>query len=82
MNEADKRRCNSLLASLSFAGGHALARPLRNDLEVVHGLAVTLDRVRADIIALADVGLVQRDGDLVRITQEGREVVMGLRELP
>lgn len=82
MRPEDKKRARSLLVTLHFNGGSGQARALRDDLEVVHGLAVTLDRVRADLSWLADVGLVQRYEDTVVLTQEGRETATGLRELP
>lgn len=82
MSPSDKKRANSLLVTLLFAGGSGQARGLREDLEQVHGVAATLDRVRADLAWLADVGLVQRSGDTVALTQEGRETASGLRALP
>jgi hypothetical protein len=81
MNEQDKRRRNSLLATLAFNGGNGVARELRNELEDVHGVAVTLDKVRADLRVLADVGAVSLSGDLVQITAEGREHAQQLRSL-
>lgn len=82
MTPTDKKRANSLLVTISFGGGTGQARALRGELESVHGIAVTLDRVRADLAWLADVGLVLRQGDTVVLTQEGREVADGTRELP
>lgn len=81
MIEADKKRRNSLLCTLSFQGGNGVARVLRDELETVHGIAVTLDKVRADLRVLADIGAVQLNGDLVQITAEGREHAGQLREL-
>lgn len=83
MTDADRKRRNSLLASIAFAGGSSVARVLRQELEEIHSIAVTLDRVRADLRVLADVGAVAYDqeGDLVRLTAEGREHVGRLREL-
>lgn len=81
MIEDDKKRRNSLLCTLAFQGGNGVARELRNDLESVHGVAVTLDKVRADLRVLADIGALQLNGDLVQITAEGREHAQGLREL-
>lgn len=83
MIDADKKRRNSLLASLAFEAGSAPARLLRRQLEDVHSIAVTLDRVRADLRVLADLGAVDydMDGDLARLTAEGREHVQRLREL-
>ncbi len=81
MTEQDKRRRNSLLATLAFAGGNSVARALRDELETVHGIAVTLDRVRADLRVLQDLGALSLAGDLVQITAEGREHAQLLREL-
>ena len=81
MNEQDKKRRNSLLGSLVFGGGHGVARELRAELENVHGIAVTLDKVRADLRVLADIGALRLSDDLAQITAEGREHVQQLREL-
>lgn len=82
MTENDKKRANSLLVTLYFAGGTGQARKLREELESVHGVLATLDRVRMDLCWLADVGLLLRTGDTVMLTEEGREVATGRRELP
>lgn len=81
MTDQDRKRRNSLLATLAFAGGNSVARELRDELESVHGVAVTLDKVRADLRVLRDVGAVQLNGDMVQITAEGREHAQLLREL-
>lgn len=81
MTDADRKRRNSLLATLAFAGGNSVARELRTELEEVHGVAVTLDKVRADLRVLADVGAVRLNDDMVQITAEGREHAQLLREL-
>lgn len=80
MSPEDKKRRNSLLATVAFYG-HGVARELRDELETTHGIAVTLDRVRADLRVLDDVGAIRINGDLAQITAEGREHVNGLREL-
>lgn len=81
MNEPDKKRAVSLLVSLLFAGGSGQARALRDELETVHGVVSTIDRVRADLSWLADVGMVQRINDTVALTEEGRDVAQGRRRL-
>lgn len=81
MTDDDKKRRNSLLCTLAFQGGHGVARELRNELERTHGIAVTLDRLRADLRWLQDVGAVTLNGDLVQITAEGREHAGQLRAL-
>lgn len=81
MTDDDRRRRNSLLASLAFAGGTSVARELRDELENVHNIAVTLDRVRADLRVLDDIGAVRLEGDRALLTGEGREHVDRLRAL-
>lgn len=81
MTDAEKKRRNSLLASLAFAGGNSVARELRNELEEVHNVPATLDRVRADLRVLDDIGAVKLDGDRVLLTAAGREHVDRLRAL-
>lgn len=83
MTEQDKKRRNSLLATLVFAGGNSVARVLRSELEEVHGMAVSLDKVRADLRVLDDIGAVRydQDGDVALVTNDGREHVKRLREL-
>lgn len=81
MNEQDKKRRNSLLATLVFNGGNSVARELRNELEEVHGIPATLDKVRADLRVLADIGAVKLSDDRVQVTAEGREHADRLREL-
>ena len=81
MNEQEKKRRNSLLATLAFLGGNSVARELRDELEGVHNIAITLDKVRADLRVMADIGALQLNGDMVQITAEGREHAQRLREL-
>ncbi len=82
MTEPDKKRCNSLLATVAYAG-QSVARELRNELESVHGIPCTLDRVCADLRRLADLGAVRFDPatSVAQITLEGREHVQRIREL-
>lgn len=81
MSEEERKRRNSLLASLAFAGGNSVARELRNELEAVHNIPATLDRVRTDLRVLDDIGAVKLDGDRVMLTAAGREHVDRLRAL-
>jgi hypothetical protein len=77
------RRAQSLLALLYFADGQTLrARPLREELEEVHGLIATLDRVRADLLWLAEIGMISLRDDTAQLTERGREVVSGRAALP
>lgn len=82
MTDGDKRRASSLLATLLFRDGTCNPRDLRNDLERVHGIVATLDRIRADLSWLDDVGLVDYKYDIAMLTEEGRDVVAGRRKLP
>lgn len=84
MTEADKKRANSLLATLLVRGGTYNARDLRKDMESVHGIVVTLDRVRADLTWLEDVGLIEyyREDEIAMLNEEGRDVVAGRRRMP
>lgn len=81
MTNDDKKRRHSLLCTLNFYGGNSVARELRTEMETTHGIAVTLDKVRADLRVLADVGAVKINDDQVQITAEGREHAMQLRDL-
>lgn len=81
MTENDKMRCNSLLATLNFNGGAGMARVLRDELEHTHGVYVTLDRVRADLVWLAGIGAVQKNGDQVILTEDGRNHALMLQAL-
>lgn len=80
MTEEDRRRRHSLLCTVAFHG-NGVARALRDEIEMVHGLALTLDKVRADLRVLQDLGAVRLNGDLVQITAEGREHAQQLRDL-
>lgn len=84
MTEADKRRASSLLATLLFKNGTSNPRELRKDLESVHGIVATLDRVRADLAWLEDVGLIEydRQNEIAMLNEEGRDVVAGRRRMP
>lgn len=81
MTDKDKMRCNSLLATLNFYGGASVARALRDELEHTHGIAVTLDRVRADLNWLAGIGAVRKQDDQVILTEDGRNHALMLQAL-
>ena len=78
--DQDRARRNSLLVTLRI-DGPSVARTLRDDLENVHGIAVTQDRVLADLVWLADVGAVLLQDKLACLTQDGRDHVAQLRRL-
>lgn len=73
MSEAERRRRNALLASLSFDPLATVAR-LRKEMETVHGIACSADLVRADLSWLAEVGLIRWDGEAAQCTERGMDV--------
>jgi len=80
---AEKTRRRAILSQLFFASGQTLtARALRDELENVHGQVATVDKVRADLLWLADVGVVQHAGDAASLTERGRDVVMDRAMMP
>lgn len=80
---AERARRQAVLSTLMFSSGQtATARELRDTLENVHGYVATVDRVRADLAWLADIGMIRAAGDAATLTEEGREVVLGRRALP
>lgn len=80
---AEKTRRRAILSQLFFAAGQALtARALRDELENVHGQVATVDKVRAELLWLADVSLVQLAGDMATLTERGRDVVMDRAVMP
>jgi Fe2+ or Zn2+ uptake regulation protein len=79
---AQDRRRRAILALLYFHPGQTMtARALRDELEAQHGQIASVDKVRSDLIWLADVELVERvDADnAATLTQAGREIVLGRR---
>lgn len=76
-------RRHSLLATLYFEpAGSARVTQLVHLLELVHGLVVSADLVRADLSWLADVELAQVKDDLARLTERGRDVATGRAKFP
>ncbi|GHU10875.1 hypothetical protein FACS1894185_3150 [Betaproteobacteria bacterium] len=81
----EQNRRQAILALLTFAAAQTMsARELRTELENVHGQVVTVDRVRSDLIWMADVGVVRvlQGGDAASITERGKEIVLGRAALP
>lgn len=80
---AELTRRRGILALLFFAAGQTLtARRLRDDLEAVHGQVATVDKVRADLLWLSDVDLVNNVGDVATITERGKDVVLDRSSMP
>ena len=58
-------------------------RPTVHDIAREAGVSLaTVDRVRADLIWLADVGLVVGSGDAAMLTERGRDVVLDRSAMP
>lgn len=73
----------SLLATLYFEpSGTARITTLVKQMELVHGIVVSTDLVRADVTWLADVELAQAKDDVVRLTERGRDVATGRAQFP
>ena len=80
---AQEVRRRAILAILAFAPGQtAPVRSVRDQLESAHGQIVTVDRVRADLLWLADVDAIECLGELAKLTETGFDVVMGRAQLP
>lgn len=72
-----------LLTALRIAPGYAMAlQPLRNQLELAHGQAVSIDRLRTDCAWLAEQGLATFAHDVATLTTRGEDVVMGRARVP
>lgn len=81
--EADRTRRHGIVSLLFFVPGQSMtARRLRDELEAVHGQVVTVDRVRADLLWLADVGMVSGMADAASLTEAGRDVVLQRAQMP
>lgn len=71
-----KHRRYSLLLTL-YACDNSFARvpELVREMELVHSLAVSSDLVRADLLWLAEVGLLTFKDDNAQLIERGRDVV-------
>jgi len=79
----DERR-RALLKTLLFAPERtATVHWLRREMADVHGLAVSAERVRADLAWLRERGLVRSSEDAAaQITERGRDLVFGCEPWP
>lgn len=72
-----------ILGGIFFSPGEAVStRTLRQELETVHGTAMSMDALRAELIRLADVRAVDLKDDLVRLTEYGNDAYRGRVKLP
>lgn len=73
----------SLLATLYFEpAGTARVTVLVRQMELVHGLVVSADLVRADLSWLAEMELVRCHDDSAQVTERGRDVATGRAKFP
>ena len=73
----------SLLATLYFEpAGTARVGVLVRQMELVHGLVVSADLVRADLSWLGEMELVRYKDDSAQVTERGRDVAQGRAEFP
>lgn len=81
VNDQEKKRRNSVLASLFF---DPLSSPtyLCEQLETVHGINASADLVRADLTWLQEMGLVRFDGHVASVTERGKDVARGRAKFP
>lgn len=69
----ERRRRSSLLSTLAFEAALTVTR-LRGEMEAVHGIAMSADLVRADLLWLAEMGLIRWNGEIAQCTERGRDV--------
>ncbi len=72
----DKHRRYSLLLTLyNCENSFGRVPHLVREMELIHSLAVSSDLVRADLMWLAEVGLVRFKDDNAQLIERGRDVV-------
>lgn len=71
--ELEIKRRTAILSTLSF-DALATVRKLREEMEMVHGVACSADLIRADLGWLAEMGLVRFDGEAAQCTERGMDV--------
>lgn len=73
MTDMELARRKALVATLFFWAA-APALKLRQEMETVHGIAMSTDLVRADLDWLQEMGLVRWNGEAAQLTERGRDV--------
>ncbi|MFZ4537833.1 hypothetical protein [Propionivibrio sp.] len=72
-----------ILGAVYFAPGDAvLSRKLRDTLEAMHGVSLSMDSLRGELLRLQDVGAVDVKGDMVRLTEYGNDAFFSRIKLP
>lgn len=81
MTDKELARRKALLATLFF-WSLATVIKLRQEMESVHGLAMSADLVRADLDWLSEMGLVRWNGEAAQLTERGRDVAAMRAKFP
>lgn len=81
MTDKELTRRRSLLATIYFWSLISVLQ-LRQEMESVHGIAMSADLVRVDLDWLAEMGLVRWNGEAAQLTERGRDIAMGRAKLP
>ena len=76
------RRHSLLLTLFQFDASFARVAELVLEMELIHCLAVSADLVRADLIWLAEMGLINFKADSAQLIERGRDVVLRRAEFP
>lgn len=80
---ADHVCMHAILSALAFAPGQTLStRRVQQVLDEAHGQDVTVERLNALFVRMADMGLVTHQDGLARLAEPGRDVVFGRTALP
>lgn len=76
------RRRSLLLTLYQCDNSCARVAELVREMELIHSLAVSSDLVRADLMWLAEMGLLRYKDDNAQLIERGRDVVFKRAEFP
>lgn len=76
------RRHSLLLTLFQCDASCARVPELVREMELIHCLAVSSDLVRADLMWLAEMGLLRYKDDSAQLIERGRDVVFKRAEFP
>lgn len=76
------RRHSLLLTLFQCDSSCARVSELVREMELIHCLAVSSDLVRADLMWLAEMGLLRFKDDNAQLIERGRDVVLKRAEFP
>ena len=81
MSEKELARRKALVATLFFWAAASVLK-LRQEMESVHGIAMSSDLVRADLDWLSEMGLVRWNGEAAQLTERGRDIAAMRAKFP